>query len=161
MPPSFPRYPLCPVCGDPAANPATLDVQWLWDADSRRVVGRFTPGAHHAGYPGRMHGGLLAALVDECLAWVGAVSRRGFCMTGELALRFHHPAATGVEITVTGRLTEAWGPYTRGEAEVRDPAGQLLVSAKGTFAAMSPEGTEQLWRALHRRPGDLDILAGV
>ena len=158
---TFPRYPLCPVCGDPAENPATLDVQWWWDPETRRVMGRFTPQEHHAGYPGRMHGGLLAALVDECLAWVGAVSRRGFCMTGELSLRFRRPAATGSEVTVTGWLQESWGPYVRGRAEVHDPERRLLATAVGTFAAMAPEETRRLWHALHRRPEDLDIVAGA
>jgi len=103
----------------------------------------------------------MAALVDECLAWVGAVSRRGFCMTGELNLRFRRPASTGVEVAVIGRLQEAWGPYVRGVAEVRDPQGRLLATALGTFAAMAQEETDRLWSALHRTPDDLDILAGL
>ena len=158
---SFPRYPLCPVCGDPAVNPHSLAVGWQWDAGERQVVGRFTPDERHAGYPGRMHGGLLAALADECLAWVGAVSRRGFCMTGELTLRYLRPAVTGAEITVTGWLQEARGPYVRGIAEIRNLQGEVLVAARGTFAVMAPEDSLRLWQAMHRAPGDLDILAGV
>lgn len=157
----FPRYPLCPVCGDPAVNPHTLAVGWQWEPAERRVVGRFTPGERHAGYPGRMHGGLLAALADECLAWVAAVSRRGFCMTGELSLRYLRPAIVGLELTVTGWLEEARGPYVRGVADIRNPQGEVLATARGTFAVMAPEDSQRLRRAMHRAPGDLDVLAGV
>ncbi len=154
----FPRYPRCPVCGDPEDNPAALAVRWWWDAHAGEVVGSFTPSDDHAGYAGRAHGGLLGALLDECLAWAAAVSRRSYCMTGELNLRYKRPARTGETVTVRGRVTEARGPYARTEGEIRAAGGDLLVAATATFAALPRSESEAMREALDLAPGDVDVL---
>ncbi len=154
----FPRYPRCPVCGDPDVNPAALAVRWSWDADAGEVVGSFTPSADHAGYAGRTHGGLLSALLDECLAWAAAVSRRSYCMTGELSLRFKRPARTGDPIAIRGRVTEARGPYVRTEGEILSARGDVLATATATFAALPRSESEAMRAALDLSPADVDVL---
>ena len=156
----FPRYRRCPVCGDPEINPASLAVRWVWDADAAEVVGRFTPSDDHAGYAGRVHGGLLSALLDECLAWAAAVSRRSYCMTGDLSVRFKRSARTGEQVTVRGRVTEARGPYARTVGEVRSAEGDLLASAVATFAALPRSESEAMRAALEVAPEDVDVLDG-
>jgi len=157
---TFPSYPACPVCGDREVNPATLAVRWEWDEARRCVVGRFRPGAEHAGYEGRLHGGILSALLDECLAWACAVQRRTYCMTGELSVRFKVPASLGETIEITGRALTSWGPYVRAEGEARAPRGELIATASSTFATLSREESLRLHAALRFAPGDLDVLDG-
>jgi acyl-coenzyme A thioesterase PaaI-like protein len=156
----FPRYPRCPVCGDPAVNPGALGVRWLWDDKAGRVVGRFTPGQDHTGYAGRMHGGLVSALLDEAMAWACAVERRTYCVTGELKVRFKGTATLGDELTVTARVVGgAWGPYLKAESELRSSSGELHASATSTFAALPREESLAMREALLIRPGDLDVLS--
>ncbi len=157
---TFPSYPACPVCGDREVNPAALAVRWEWDDERRCVVGRFCPGVEHAGYAGRLHGGILSALLDECLAWASAVERRTYCMTGELSVRFRVPAKLGEPIELTGRALTSWGPYVRAEGEARSPRGELIATASSTFAALSREESLRLQAALRFAPGDLDVLDG-
>jgi acyl-coenzyme A thioesterase PaaI-like protein len=157
---TFPSYPACPVCGDREVNPATLAVRWEWDEARRCVVGRFRPGAEHAGYEGRLHGGILSALLDECLAWACAVQRRTYCMTGELSVRFKAPARLGETIEITGRALTSWGPYVRAKGEARAPRGELIATASSTFATLSREESLRLHAALRFVPGDLDVLDG-
>jgi len=155
---TFPSYPACPVCGDREVNPASLAVRWEWDEERRCVVGRFCPGAEHTGYVGRLHGGILSALLDECLAWACAVERRTYCMTGELSVRFKMPARLGEPIELTGRALTSWGPYVRAEGEARSPRGELIATASSTFAALSREKSLDLHAALRFAPGDMDVL---
>ena len=157
---TFPTYPACPVCGDPTVNPAALAVRWGWDEERGCVVGRFCPGDEHTGYAGRLHGGILSALFDECLAWACAVKRRSYCMTGELSVRFKTPARLGETIEVTGRALTSWGPYVRAEGEARSPHGDLIASASSTFAALTREESLKLHAALHFAPDDWDVLEG-
>ena len=155
---TFPSYPACPVCGDPAVNAGALGVRWEWDERRTCVVGRFRPGDHHAGYAGRMHGGILSALFDECLAWACAVSRRTFCTTGELAVRFKAPTRLGETIEITGRTVGSWGPYVRALGEARTARGDLLATATSTFAALPREESLRLSAALRFEHGDWDLL---
>lgn len=156
----FPSYPACPVCGDPVANPSTLAVRWAWDTDRKAAVGRFTPGPLHTGYAGVVHGGLISALLDECLAWACAVRMRAYCVTGELAVRFNAPAPIGEPLELSAWSVHSWGRYVGARAEARAARGELLASATATFVALEPERSAALHAALRLHPGDFDILAG-
>jgi len=134
-------------------------VRWHWDEADSSVVGRFTPGPDHTGYAGRMHGGLVSALLDEAMAWACAVERRTYCVTGELKVRFRGAATLGDELVVSARAVGAgWGPYLKAEAELRSSAGELHASATATFAALPLEEALAMREALVIRPGDLDVL---
>ena len=157
---TFPIYPGCPVCGDPAVNRATLGVRWRWDAARRRVVGRFTPGPDHGGYAGRLHGGVLSALLDECMAWACAVERHAYCLTGDLQIRFKAPARLDEPVEIHALTRDGWGRYLRARGEARSLAGALLASAAATFAALPLEESRRLHLGLRFEPGDLDVLRG-
>ena len=159
MPRPFPVNPRCPVCGDAAVNPAALGVRWFYDADAGRVVGTFTGSSHHSGYADVLHGGIVASLLDECLAWACAVGRGTYFVTGELTLKYKRPAPLGVPVTVTGAATEARGPYVRAAGEARLADGTLVATAVGTFAAMPRDQALALRAGLVLAPEDLDVLA--
>jgi acyl-coenzyme A thioesterase PaaI-like protein len=154
----FPSYPACPVCGDRTVNPGALEVRWSWDDLRRRAVGRFVPGPEHTGYAGVLHGGLLTALLDECLAWACAVAKGAYCMTGDLQVRFRTPARLRETLEITSWTVETWGPYVRAEGEVLGPSGVVVASATATFAALSREESQTLQAALRLAPGDVDVL---
>jgi acyl-coenzyme A thioesterase PaaI-like protein len=141
-------------------SPGALGVRWFWEAADRSVVGRFTPGDGHTGYAGRMHGGLVSALLDEAMAWACAVDRGTYCVTGELKVRFKGAATLGDNLVITARVVGgAWGPYLKAEAELRSSKGHLHAKAAATFAALSREESLAMRDALTIRPGDLDVLA--
>lgn len=156
---TFPIYPACPVCGDPSVNAATLGVRWSWDPAVRRVLGCFTPGPDHAGYAGRVHGGVLSALLDECMAWACAVERRAYCLTGDLQIRFKAAASLGERIDLHASARDAWGPYLKAQGEARSENGDLLASSVATFAVLPREESLRLRAGLRFQPGDLDVLA--
>jgi acyl-coenzyme A thioesterase PaaI-like protein len=157
---TLPCFPPCPVCGDPTVNPTTLGMRWVWDGEAERVLGVFRPGNHHVGYEGQMHGGLLPALFDECLAWACAVRAGSYCVTGELGVRFKAPIPLHQPVTVLGRSGDAWGPYVKASGEARSAAGALLASASAVFRALPREASMRLRDALTFAPDDWDILAG-
>lgn len=156
----FPTYPMCPVCGDPAVNPATLGVRWWWDEERRLVIGGFQPSPAHAGYENQVHGGILASLADESMAWACAVEVATYCVTGELTLRYAAPAPLDGPLTVTARAETAWAGYVRATARIELADGSPAAVARGTFAAMPRERADRLRQALHISPNDLDVFAG-
>lgn len=156
---SFPIYPPCPVCGDPEVNPNSLGVRWFWDEDERAAVGHFVPGPLHCGYANQVHGGVIATLLDECLAWACAVEFRAYCVTGDLQVRYKAPAVLGERITLRAVAGERWERYVRARGEVRSSEGRLIATATARFAALSREQSLALRAALRFEAGDVDILA--
>ncbi|MGE5234956.1 MAG: PaaI family thioesterase [Acidobacteriota bacterium] len=155
----FPTFPACPVCGDPTVNSGTLGVRWEWDGEHHRVEGSFVAGACHMGYEGRLHGGLLSALVDEGMAWACAVERHSYCVTGDLAVRFRVIAPLGVPLAVLAWVAgETWGPYLRAKGAVLAPDGREVATASATFSALPRDESCRMRQALHFQPGDLDVL---
>jgi uncharacterized protein (TIGR00369 family) len=154
----FPTYPRCPVCGDPAANPAALGVRWYYDDEAARVVGTFTASGNHAGYADSVHGGIIASLLDECLAWACAVGRGTYFVTGELTLKYKRAAPLGDAIAISGVVVEARGPYVRAAGDVKLADATVIATASGTFAAMPRETALRLRAALVVSPDALDVL---
>jgi acyl-coenzyme A thioesterase PaaI-like protein len=155
----FPIFPACPICGDPAVNPGSLAVVWEWDDSDRVVMGTFVAGSRHTGYEGRIHGGLITALLDECMAWACAVERGTYCVTGDLTVRFRHAAPLGVPLEVAARADGvSWGPYLRATGTVTAPGSRTVATAGATFAALPPADSLRMRAALRFAVGDIDVL---
>jgi acyl-CoA hydrolase len=110
------------------------------------------------GYAGRMHGGLLPALFDECLAWACAVRAGTYCVTGDLSVRFKGPIPLHEPLTVTGRTTDFWGPYLKATGEALSESGELLATATAVFSTLPRAESALLHDALTFAPGDWDVL---
>lgn len=136
----LPNYPGCFVCGD--ANPRGLGVRFRREGDA--VAGEFVPGAAHEGYRGRVHGGVLAALLDEVMAWAPCVRTGRFCVAAEIAVRFLRPAPLGVPLHVRGEMTADRKRLWDTRAEIRDASGQLIARATGTYAPLSAQETAEI-----------------
>lgn len=120
----------CYVCG--RDNPAGLRVDLMVDRERRTIAGRFTPLPEHEGWEGIVHGGIIAALLDE--AMVKLASQLGMrAMSAEITIKFRAPAAPGEELAVSGmivrdagRLVEAEAAVARGDTIVAEATGKLL-----------------------------------
>ena len=59
-----PNASMCFVCG--RDNPIGLHMQFFDDGEGM-VMSKVTPADHFEGYPGVLHGGVLATILDEWL----------------------------------------------------------------------------------------------
>jgi hypothetical protein len=66
------EYQQCFVCGQ--RNPCGLRLRFR--QDGARVVADFTGDVAHQGFPGVLHGGVLASILDETLGRVSLLDRR-------------------------------------------------------------------------------------
>jgi acyl-coenzyme A thioesterase PaaI-like protein len=86
-----------PIAGrsNPISPPASLEI----DVDARRVVGRVEFGKAFEGAPGCVHGGFVAAVLDEALG-MACIFGGGPAMTAELTTRYrrHTPIETPLKI---------------------------------------------------------------
>jgi uncharacterized protein (TIGR00369 family) len=120
----------CYVCGKD--NPAGLQAVFEIDKNARTIIGRFTPRQEHEGWQGILHGGIVAALLDE--AMVKLAAHLGIhAVSAEITVKFKAPAAPGEELAITGkivteasRLIEAEAIVSKGLIVVAEAKGKLL-----------------------------------
>ncbi len=118
-----------PVVG--LANPIAPPLDLRIDLEANVVRGVATFGAAHEGAPGLLHGGLLAAAIDEVLGMTTSFSGNPG-MTRELTVRYERPTPIHVPLHFTGRLDRVDGRklYVSGEVEAN---GVRTATAHGVF----------------------------
>jgi acyl-coenzyme A thioesterase PaaI-like protein len=105
------------------------------------VLARFTGREAHQGFPGRMHGGVAAGILDEvmgrCIAYgEDALNPPAWGVTVEMTVRYHAPVPLGVELTARGRITRDRSRVAEASAELFLSDGTVAVSATGKFVKM-------------------------
>ncbi len=148
-----PNSKMCFVCG--MKNVAGLKA-FFYELEDGSVMARFTPQEIHQSYPGRLHGGVAAAILDETIgrALMVKYGETVWGVTAELRLRFHKAVPLGEELRVIGRITRDTRRIFEGEGELLLPDGTVAVSAYGKYiklpleqiADFDPE--EQEWRVV-------------
>ena len=83
------------------------------------------------------HGGILAALIDFAadFSLVPHVGR--MVPTIDMRVDYHRLAKPG-DLTVKGRVVKLGRQFSVCEAEIRDAAGELVASGRGTYVTAPP-----------------------
>ena len=129
-------YQGCFACG--LRNDAGLKLTFWTEGDD--IVTEFTPDAHYQGFPGVLHGGILATLLDETLSRTASIEGR-WMMTGRLEIRYRRPAPQGPRLRVTARKLSSRSRMVQAEGEVRlaDDPSVILADARGVFLRVPQE----------------------
>ena len=129
---------MCFVCG--VNNDFGLHAKF-YETDSNELVALINPSEQHQGYPGRMHGGIAATILDETIA-------RSICngkdeqiwgVTMEFKTRFRKPVPLGQELKVVARVTSEGNRSFEGSGEIILPNGDIAVSAEGKYMKLNIE----------------------
>ena len=134
------NYQRCFGCG--ARNMAGLRLRFHTEGDT--IVTEYTPEAAFQGFPGVVHGGILATLLDEALSRTATAEGR-WMMTGRLEIRFRRPAPLGRALRVTARpvSSRARAIQAAGEIRLADEPDIVIATAEGTFLPLTPQYREQ------------------
>jgi acyl-coenzyme A thioesterase PaaI-like protein len=128
-----------PVTG--AANPLAPPLR-TYKLDDGTIVSEVVMRPIHEGPPGQVHGGWIAAVLDQLLGMANTVSTTGG-MTAELTIRYRRATPLGVPLTVRARMDSSDGRrmYASGEIEAD---GVVTVEAKGLFIKPSESTISRL-----------------
>ncbi|MBN2510362.1 MAG: PaaI family thioesterase [Spirochaetales bacterium] len=127
----------CIVCG--LSNDAGLFARF-YETEEGEVVAVAIPRDHHQSYPGRCHGGVSGALLDETIG--RAIMIRNpeiWGVTAELSIRLKKPVPLEEEIFITGRITREGGRIFEGEGEIILKDGTIAATASGKYIKMPIE----------------------
>jgi uncharacterized protein (TIGR00369 family) len=122
---------MCFVCG--TNNPLSLRAQFLELADGR-LCAEFTASDEHQSYPGRVHGGVVSAILDETIGRAMQITHpEVFGVTVELNVRFRKPVPLNVPLRVIAEITEESRRLFAGEGKLLLADGSVAADAKARY----------------------------
>jgi uncharacterized protein (TIGR00369 family) len=118
----------CFVCG--VENPYGLHLQFFDDGEDR-VLAEYTVEERFQGYPGTVHGGIIASMLDEVLGrTLMAGDPNHFFVSAKLTVRYRKSVPIGQPLRLTGKLVRERGRTAVAQAELRLPDGSIGAEAE-------------------------------
>jgi acyl-coenzyme A thioesterase PaaI-like protein len=137
---------MCFVCG--LSNPFGLKMAFYEDHAAGEVRTEVTVPDVYQGYPGVVHGGIVAAILDEVSA--RAVFTRGnddeFMTTVRLTIRYRQPTPTETPLVGVGRVLRTSGIGARVAGEIRLPDGTVSADCE-CLLSHTPDEVRAKWAA--------------
>lgn len=123
-----PNSRMCFICG--LENPAGLHLHFH-DNGQDEVVAEFTVAPIHQSYPGIVHGGVVASILDEAGGRTAAIDDHNrFFVTASLQVRYRQPVPLETPLRAVGKLIKRQGRRALAHAEIRSPEGAVLAEAE-------------------------------
>ena len=121
-------HPFCTVCS--RTNPHGLGLEFVCEADGS-VSCKFLGHPGLEGFPGVLHGGVIASLLDG--AMTNCLFARGCsAMTGELNVRYREPVVIGEAMLIRGWIKQSVPPLHLMAAELKQ-GNRVKATATAKF----------------------------
>jgi acyl-coenzyme A thioesterase PaaI-like protein len=102
------------------------------------LVGVFTPREEHQSYPGRLHGGVSSAILDETIGRAILLRQPDvWGVTVEFSVRFRRPLPLDEDVRCVARITRNTSRLFEGSGEILLPDGEVAVEATGKYIKQS------------------------
>ncbi|MCI8647711.1 MAG: PaaI family thioesterase [Firmicutes bacterium] len=124
----------CIVCGD--QNKASLNCRF-YELENGEIATTFRSCDWHQSYPGRMHGGMAAGVLDELIGRAAANGSDDFWgVTVELQLKYKKPIPTDANLRARARVTKQNRKLFEGTGEILLEDGTVAVEGWGKYMIM-------------------------
>lgn len=139
----------CFVCG--LENPYGLHLRFYITAPGEVTV-HYTAPEHFQGYPGVVHGGIVASMLDEAVgrAYMSDPNEPRFMFTARLEVRYRKNVPVGQPLRVVGRVGKDRGRSATASGTIYGPQGDLLAEAEALLVEVPQD---VLAKADHARLG--------
>ena len=129
---------MCFVCG--MNNSFGLKAKF-YELEDGQLMAIFQPADEHQGYPGRLHGGIAATILDETIGRAIMVKHSGniWGVTIDFSMKLRKPVPLDGEIRVLARIVSEGRRFFLGEGEILLADGQVAVAGSGKYLKMDIE----------------------
>ena len=125
----------CIVCG--LDNDLGLFTRF-YETERGEIVALATGRDEHQGYPGRMHGGIITALLDETAGRAIMINEpNSWGVTADINVRFKKPVPLDEELKIVGRVDKDGGRIFEGSGEIILQDGTVAATSKGKYVKMN------------------------
>ena len=133
-----PNSNMCFVCG--TDNSFGLK-SWFYELEDGQLMAIFQPVEQHQGYPGRLHGGIAATILDETIgrAIMMHHSHNIWGVTVDFSMKLRKPVPIEGEIRVLARIVSEGKRSFQGEGAILLSDGQVAVEGRGKYLKMDIE----------------------
>lgn len=127
-----PNTDSCFICG--RNNPAGLYMRFA-DNGKDEVVSEYTVAERYQGYPGIVHGGIQAAMLDEVVGRVAMIGdHHHFMMSVSLNVKYRHTVPVETPLRIVGRIVRLRGRLGKAVGMIYLPDGTVACEAEMTLA---------------------------
>lgn len=125
----LPQTRSCFACG--GNHPFGLCLKMT--TDGTRVFCRWKPSNTHTGFSHAIHGGLIATVLDEMMAWACGIVGGKFAYSAEMTIRYHNILEPGDLAECTGALVENRRNRIFKTSAVIHSKGRDIASSEGKY----------------------------
>ena len=131
---------MCIICG--LDNPAGVKAQF-YNMEDGSVMSRFKFSVHHQSYPGRVHGGMITAMLDE-MGLRAMWSKHNGCeddfgVTLSLTSSFRKPVPYDELLIAKGELLRESSKFAVIKSQIFDLTGTLLAEGELKYLKLDPQ----------------------
>ena len=121
---------ICFGCGP--ENEYGLQLKLEFDDDTKTAFGQFMATERFEGPPNIIHGGIIAAILDETMITVNKYME-SIAMTSEITIRYLQPAFIKENLYIRGWYVKKNKRIIENRAEIENEMGKIVARAKGKY----------------------------
>ena len=152
---------MCFICG--LENPVGLKLR-IYEVEPGIIETTYTAPEHFQGYPGVLHGGIVATILDEISgrSMMGDPSAPRFMYTARLEVRYRQNVPVGQPLRLVGRVGKSKRRTATATSAIYTQDGKLLAEAEVLLVdipdlEMTPEQLEALgWKVYPEEVTSID-----
>jgi uncharacterized protein (TIGR00369 family) len=129
----------CFACGELNVHGLQLKLH----LEERRSWTEFVPDDRFEGWRGVTHGGIIATILDEVMAWA-LVAEDNWGVTARMAIDFKRPVPVGTCVRAEGWIVRNRRRLVDTAGQIVDSNGTLLATAKAVYVAANEERKREM-----------------
>ena len=112
----------------------------FYDNGNNEVCSDYTVASRYQSYPGIVHGGILASMLDEVVGRVAIIGdHHHFMVSVRLQVVYRHPVPVETPLKIKGRIVRLSGRLGKAQGEIILPDGRVACEASITLADIPAE----------------------
>lgn len=134
---------MCAICG--LDNPYGVRAPF-YSMEDGSVMSLFRFREEHQSYPGRVHGGLIAAMLDEMglrALWAKEGGETSYGVTLTLETKYRKPVPYGVDLVGRGEIVKSSGAFLTASCAIMLPDGTTLAQATIKYLKLTPQQIQE------------------
>ena len=136
----------CFACGK--NNPFGLHLEWYNDYENKQVETTFTLGDNYCSYPGTVHGGIIATILDETSGRAILLDNdfNNLMVTLKMEVVYKHNTPTNTPLRAVGRVIKGGHSRAQLEGEILLPDGTICAKCTSLLYKL-PDEVRAKWGA--------------